>query len=232
MAGKILVVDDAPEMTWLLKRALSTENYEVEAAHNGLEGLRQAYAFRPDLIVLDVMMPEMDGWDTLRRLREFSDVPVIMLTALGDTDSRVRGLDIGADDYVPKPFEIEELKARIRATLRRSASGASTGTQDKVLRFDDGQLIIDPGSRRVTVRGEAVDLTPTEYRLLLYLAYNAGRTLTYEQILSNVWGPGYEDGVTNVKVYVRNLRYKVEIDPRDPRYILNRWGIGYYLAKV
>jgi two-component system KDP operon response regulator KdpE len=226
--ARILVVDDAPEMTWLLDKALSKDHHEVEVAHDGLEGLRQAYAFRPDLIVLDIMMPEMDGWDMLRRLREFSDVPVIMLTALGETKNKVHGLDIGADDYMAKPFEMDELRARIRATLRR---GAPAAHEDHTLRFDNGQLVIDPASRQVTVRGELVDLTPTEYRLLLYLSSHAGRTVSHAQILENVWGPGYEDSATNVKVYIRNLRNKIEVDSRNPRYILNQWGVGYYLAK-
>lgn len=230
MTTRILVVDDAPEMTWLLQSALDKEGYKVQVAHNGTEALRTAYAFQPDLILLDVMMPEMDGWETLRRLREFSDVPVIMLTAVADPESTVQGLDIGADDYVGKPFEIHELKARIRAILRRAAQAPAESSQ--LLRFDGGDLVIDPAAHKVTVRGTTVDLTPTEYKLLLYLAHNAGRTLSYGQILDNVWGPGYEDSPTNVKVYVRHLRSKIEADPRQPRYILTRWGVGYYLARI
>jgi DNA-binding response OmpR family regulator len=230
MTAKILIVDDAPELTWLLSTSLEKEGYEVAVAHDGAEGLRQAYAFQPDLVVLDVMMPTMNGWDMLSRLREFSDVPVIMLTAISDSDSKVHGLDSGADDYVSKPFEVRELKARIRATLRRATLSPS-GTSD-ALRFDGGQLVIDPTSRQITVRGEVVSLTPTEYRLLLYLAYNAGQALSYDQILSNVWGPGYEDSSSNVKVYIRHLRSKIEADPSDPRYILTQWGVGYCFAKI
>ncbi len=230
MATKILVVDDAKETTWLLDRILTDAGYEIETASNGVEGLRQAYAFRPDLILLDVMMPDMDGWTMLSRLREFSDVPVILLTAVGDELDKVHGLDLGADDYLTKPFGMEELKARIRATLRRVASLPSA-TEDHVLRFDNGHLVIDPSRHQVTVGGQAVDLTPTEYKLLLYLAYNAGRVLTFDQILDNVWGPGYEDSTTNIKVYVWCLRRKIEADPNNPRYILTRRGAGYYLAK-
>jgi len=230
MAIKILVVDDSKDTTWLLRRTLTDENYEVEIAQNGLDGLRLAYHFRPDLVLLDVMMPDMDGWTTLRRLREFSEVPVIMLTAVGGEKSLVQGLDSGADDYVTKPFSMEELKARIRAVLRRK--GLSEADSGPLLQFDGGQLIIDPSSQEVTVRGEVVDLTPTEYKLLLCLAYNAGRVLTADQILDNVWGPGYEDSAANVKLYIWYLRRKIELDPADPCYIITKRGTGYYLADI
>lgn len=230
MAIRILVVDDSKDTTWLLRRTLTDENYEVEIAQNGLDGLRLAYHFRPDLVLLDVMMPDMDGWTTLRRLREFSEVPVIMLTAVGGEKSLVQGLDSGADDYVTKPFSMEELKARIRAVLRRK--GLSEADSGPLLQFDGGQLIIDPSSQEVTVRGEVVDLTPTEYKLLLCLAYNAGRVLTADQILDNVWGPGYEDSAANVKLYIWYLRRKIELDPADPCYIITKRGTGYYLADI
>jgi two-component system KDP operon response regulator KdpE len=227
MAIKILVVDDSKDETWLLRRALKEDDYEVETAHNGLDGLRLAYQFRPDLILLDVMMPDMDGWTMLGRLREFSDQPVIMLTAVGGEKSLVQGLDRGADDYVTKPYSLEELKARIRAVLRRR--GLSSSGQRALLQFDNGQLIIDPSCQEVTAQGENVDLTPTEYKLLLCLAYNAGHVLSAEQILENVWGPGYEDAEANVKLYIWYLRRKIEADPRKPRYILTKRGTGYYL---
>jgi two-component system KDP operon response regulator KdpE len=230
MAIKILVVDDSKDTTWLLRRTLTDENYEVEIAQNGLDGLRLAYHFRPDLVLLDVMMPDMDGWTTLHRLREFSEVPVIMLTAVGGEKSLVQGLDSGADDYVTKPFSMEELKARIRAVLRRK--GLSEVDSSPTLQFDGGQLIIDPSSQEVTVRGTDVDLTPTEYKLLLCLAYNAGRVLTPDQILDNVWGPGYEDSAANVKLYIWYLRRKIEVDPADPHYIITKRGTGYYLADM
>jgi two-component system KDP operon response regulator KdpE len=215
----------------LLQRSLSEEGYQVEVAEDGHEGLRQAHAFRPDLIVLDIMMPGMDGLDMLRRLREFSDVPVIILTAVNTEQDKVYGLNIGADDYVTKPFGVEELKARIQATLRRVAT-SSEPDKSRILRFNNDQLIIDPASHRVTVQGDEVSLTPTEYKLLLYLAYNAGRVLSYEQILENVWGPGYEDGLTNVKLYVWYLRRKIEQDPSNPSYILTQRGVGYSMTKL
>jgi DNA-binding response OmpR family regulator len=230
MAAKILIVDDTVEMTWLLRSALSKDGFEIEVAHDGAEGLRQAYVFQPDLIVLDVMMPGMNGWEMLRRLREFSDVPVIMLTAVSDTSSKVQGLDTGADDYVSKPFEVRELRARIQAALRRAALSASGGSYP--LRFDGGNLLIDLSAQAVVARGVAVDLTPTEYKLLLYLARNAGQVLTYDQILENVWGPGYEGSTASIKVYVQRLRRKIEIDPSHPRLILTHWGVGYSLART
>jgi two-component system KDP operon response regulator KdpE len=227
---KLLVVDDSQDTTIVLKRVLQQEDYEVQVAQNGAEGLRLAFDFRPDLILLDVMMPGMDGWTMLNRLREFTDVPVIMLTAVGGEDSLIHGLDSGADDYLTKPFSMQELKARIRAVLRRSSLEART--EDRTLRFDNGQLVIDPPSQQVTVRGELVELTPTEYRLLLCLAYNAGRVLNPDQILDHVWGPGYEDSVSSVKLYVWYLRRKIESDPSDPRYILTKRGAGYFMASL
>jgi two-component system KDP operon response regulator KdpE len=230
MAIKILIVDDSQDTTWLLKRVLTEEGYAVQLAHDGREGLRQAFDYRPELVLLDVMMPDMDGWTMLSRLREFSDVPVIMLTAVGGEQSMVQGLDSGADDYVTKPYGMEELKARVRAVLRRR--GVSEAGRSKLLQFDGGNLCIDPASQKVTVRGELVNLTPTEYKLLLCLAYNAGRIVTSQQILDNVWGPGYEDSIANVKLYVWYLRRKIEADPRDPQYIQTMRGTGYYLSDI
>jgi DNA-binding response OmpR family regulator len=230
MGAKILIVDDEPDMVHLLATALGLEGYQVEDAPSAQEGLKKAYAFQPDLVLLDIMMPGMDGWEMLSRLREFSDVPVLMLTAVGGEGAVIRGLDSGADDYITKPFRIQELLARIRATLRRAAQPPSS--EDQPFFFDEGRLVIDAFSKKVTVRGEVVGLTPTEYRLLLYLAQNAGRVLSYGQILDNVWGPGYEDSLDNVKVFIRQLRRKLEADPSQPRYILTQRGAGYYLAKI
>jgi two-component system, OmpR family, KDP operon response regulator KdpE len=230
MATRILIVDDAPELTLLLKLALSREGYQVETANDGLEGLRKAYDLRPDLILLDIMMPGMSGLEMLSRFREFSEVPVIMLTALGKTDAKIDGLNKGADDYVTKPFDTDELKARIRALLRRAALSAPK--ENQILSFDGGQLAIDLYARHVTVGGEPASLTPTEYKLLLYLAHNAGTVLTFDQILNEVWGPGYEDNPDVVKVYIRRLRTKIEPDPSNPRYILSHRSTGYCLAKI
>jgi two-component system response regulator VicR len=228
--ARVLIVDDAPDLTMLLSDVLGQEGYEVAVAHDAQQGLQLAHDLKPDLVLLDIIMPGMDGWEMLTRLRGFSDVPVIMLTAIGDTEHRVRGLDIGADDYVSKPFDMHELTARMRALLRR-AGQPPTGVRS-TLSFDDGRLIIHPDSHRVVSQGKEVNLTPIEHRLLVYLASNAGWVMTDEQILQNVWGPGYEDCLTNVKVYVRRLRQKIEADPDQPRYILTRWGVGYCLAKI
>jgi two-component system KDP operon response regulator KdpE len=230
MSTKILLVDDAQDMTDVVSRFLRDEGYDVQVAHDGSSGLRLAFDFRPDLIVMDVVMPSMDGWTMLQRLREFSKVPVIMLTAVSGEESLVRGLDHGADDYLTKPFSMTELKARVRAVLRRAAE--SPAHEDRTLRFDGGKLAIDPAAQRVIVRGELIDLTPTEYRLLLCLAFNAGRVLSVEQILDNVWGMGYQDSPDNVKLYVWYLRRKIEADPTSPRYVLTKRGAGYYLSDL
>ncbi|MGD8397406.1 MAG: response regulator transcription factor [Anaerolineae bacterium] len=227
---KVLVVDDAYDATVILDRVLTREGYEVETARDGAEGLRKAFDFRPDLILLDLMMPGMDGWTMLARLREFSDVPVIMITAMGGEENLVSGLDRGADDYLTKPYRLKELKARCRAVLRRAST--LNVSEERLLTFDNGGLVIDLASQQVVVRGEPVGLTPTEYRLLLCLATNAGRVLTNERILDNVWGPGYEDSLDSVKLYIWYLRRKIELDPGEPRYVLTRRGSGYYLADL
>jgi len=230
MAPKLLVVDDEEDLQQLLRAMLERRGYEVLSANGGLQAIRLLYHERPDLILLDVMMPGMDGWETLKRIREMSTVPVIMLTALGEVTHIVQGLHIGADDYISKPFDREELVARIEALLRRCAQPVEQA--DQVLSFDHGQLIIDPVCRRVVVHGEEVRLTPTEYRFLLYLAQNAGRVLTYESILANVWDVAYSGGDKNVKVYATYLRRKIETSPQQPRYICSERGIGYYMPRL
>ena len=230
MTAKILIVDDEPEQTRLLARILTRDGYDVAVAHHAQEGLRRARDSAPDLILLDVVMPGMNGWEVLAHLREFSSVPVIMLTAMGGLEDRVYGLDTGADDYVTKPFEAQELKARMRAVLRRVATASDAA--GSLLSLDGGQLVIDLATHQVTGRGEQIDLTPIEQKLLFYLARNVGCVMSYQEILDNVWGPGYEDSLTNVKVYVRRLRKKIEVEPAKPRYILTRWGVGYYLANI
>jgi DNA-binding response OmpR family regulator len=230
MKPKILVIDDDADLQRLVQVALARRGYQVLSACDGLQGLRLLYEERPDLVVLDVMMSNMDGWEALGRIRELSSVPVLMLTALGETADLVRGLNQGADDYVVKPFQMEELVARIEALLRRSQEAAEDGSY--LLSIDDGNLLIDTHSRRVTVRGNEVRLTPTEYRFLVYLAQNAGRVMTYENILASVWDATYEGGDKNVKVYATYVRRKIEQDPKNPRYIQSEWGIGYLMPKL
>jgi two-component system KDP operon response regulator KdpE len=229
-ATRILVIDDDPKLTQQLQRSLSGDGHEVQVVRDARDGLRSAYSFQPGLVLLDILMPGVNGWDLLRRMRELSDVPVIILSAIDNEDDKVRGFDLGADDYVTKPFGMQELNARIQAVLRRASMPPSR--ESHLLRFDGDQLIIDPTSHRLSVRGQDVALSPTEYRLLLYLAYNAGRVLNHRQILDNVWGPGYEASRTAIKVYVRRLRNKIEPDPRHPRYIHTQRGAGYYLVNL
>jgi len=230
MLPKLLVVDDDDDLRLLLQTTLPREGYEVLTAGSGMEGIRLLFSQQPNVVLLDVMMPGMDGWEVLERIREVSTVPVIMLTAVDGVPHRVRGLTRGADDYVVKPFHRDELVARIEALLRRAQTTSESAPQ--ILSFDTGKLVIDPAARRVTVCGEGVHLTPTEYRFLLYLAQNTGRVLTYSQILDNVWGADYEGGDKNVKVYAVYLRRKIEQDPQNPRYVLSEWGVGYYMPRL
>ncbi len=226
-AAKLLLVDDDVDTIQMLSHLLHRAGYEIQIAYSGQEALRRAFSFQPDLIILDVVMPEMNGWETLQRIREFSDVPVIMLTGMEKEVDKVRGLDLGADDYLTKPCGVEELKARIRATLRRTRDVA----KQQVLAFADGQLVINPANRQVVVRGQEVALSPTEYKILLFLARNAGQILSPRQILRHIWGGDYDDSVKNVKVYIWSLRRKIEENPKEPRYILTRRGAGYYMPR-
>jgi len=227
MNEKILVIDDDPGLLTLMQLALERENFVVVTADSGKEGLRQAYEMHPDLIVLDIMMPEMDGWHTFQRLRHMCDTPIIMLTARGDVADVVRGLELGADDYLSKPCSFDELKARIHTVLRRARRGDSDNWRDV---YDDGYLRVDLRDGSVTKRGEPISLTPTESRLLLYLVSQRERIVPHRELLAKVWGPGYADDVGYLSVYVRYLRRKIEDDPTNPRYILTRWGRGYYFA--
>ncbi|MBK9122762.1 MAG: response regulator transcription factor [Chloroflexi bacterium] len=221
----ILVVDDEPHLVRMVRMNLEVEGFRVIEARNGLQALEQIRTKLPDLVLLDVMMPELDGFATLKMLREFSSLPVIMLTAKGDENDRVRGLELGADDYLPKPFGPRELSARIRAVLRRAESSA-VAPEDTVLAIDD-YLQVDFNTRSVIVGGERKKLRPLEFRLLYHLIENAGWTVTYEQILANVWGYEYREETHYVRLYVNYLRKSIEPDPGNPRYILTERGVGY-----
>jgi two-component system KDP operon response regulator KdpE len=203
---KILIVDDESGLRELVRINLEHEGYGVVQAENGVQGLEAVQGEHPDLVIMDVMMPEMDGWEACRKLREFSQVPVLMLTARVQSQDIVTGLDSGADDYLLKPFNMDELMARVRALLRRV-----------------------PSPNR-PVGGEPVDLTPTEYDLLLLLAENAGTVLEHEVLLRGVWGQEYTKDNDYLKVYIWHLRRKIEIDPRDPKLLLTEWGVGYRLV--
>jgi two-component system KDP operon response regulator KdpE len=226
--GKLLIIDDDGKLVEAVELYLSRAGYDIVTAADGLQGMQQMYSQRPDLIILDVMMPTMDGWETCRRIREISDIPVIMLTARGQESDRVMGLKLGADDYVAKPFSLKELEARVGAVLRRSR--LSPPDRGRILYADDA-LVIDSERLEVSRGGERVQLTATEQRLLFYLAENAGRVLTNEQILRAVWGPEYVDEGDYVKLYVWRLRQKIEEDPQDPQYILTERGLGYRFVK-
>jgi len=224
-AKRILVVDDEPRMIGFIRMNLELEGYQVLEAHTGLEALEIIRTQLPDLVLLDIMMPELDGFETLRMLREFSSIPVIMLTAKGEEDDKVRGLELGADDYVTKPFGSRELSSRVRAVLRR-ADMPSASPGQAVLRIDE-RLSVDFNRREVIVNGEHIKLRPTEYRLLYHLIENAGWTVPHEQLLAKVWGYEYRDETHYVRLYVNYLREKIEEDPSNPRYILTERGVGY-----
>lgn len=224
-AKRILVVDDEPRMIGFIRMNLELEGYQVLEAHNGLAALEMIRTQLPDLVLLDVMMPELDGFETLRMLREFSSIPVIMLTAKGEEDDKVFGLELGADDYVTKPFGSRELSSRVRAVLRR-ADMPSSSPEHAVLKIDE-RLSVDFNRREVIVAGEHIKLRPTEYRLLYHLIENAGWTVPHEQLLAKVWGYEYRDETHYVRLYVNYLREKIEEDASDPKYILTERGVGY-----
>lgn len=222
---RILVVDDEPRMIGFIRMNLELEGHQVIEAHSGLEALEAVRTKLPDVILLDVMMPDLDGFETLRMLREFSSIPVIMLTAKGEENDKVYGLELGADDYITKPFGPRELSSRIKAVLRRAEMPSSSPDQ-ATLRIDD-RLSVDFNRREAIVNGERIKLRPTEYRLLYHLIENAGWTVPHEQLLAKVWGYEYRDEAHYVRLYVNYLREKIEEDPSNPKYILTERGVGY-----
>ncbi|GAB4271072.1 MAG: response regulator transcription factor [Candidatus Promineifilaceae bacterium] len=226
---KALVIDDDIVLSNVISFVLSEMGAVVETAENGKEGLQKLYSLKPDLVILDILMPEMDGWETCRQIRLLSDVPIIMLTTIADDASVIRGLDYGADDFLAKPFSQDVLAARIRAVMRRSAQYKNTPADNR--RYEDGYLLIDLSLRRVEVAGEPVKLTATEYNLLSYLVQNAGLVLTHDQILENVWGSEYKGSADYVHVYVSHLRQKLEPDPKEPVYLVTEFGVGYRFVK-
>ncbi|HWR70428.1 MAG TPA: response regulator transcription factor [Dehalococcoidia bacterium] len=223
-SGKtVLVVDDESRMVEFIAMNLELEGFRVVRAANGSEALEKASKEHPDLVLLDIMMPEMDGFETLEELRETTSVPVIFLTAKSEEVDRIKGLDLGADDYIAKPFSPRELVSRIRAVLRRTEPAAMTNSEIVV----DNELRVNFDQRKVIVRGQEVRLRPTEYRLLYQLVTNAGKLLTHEVLLSRVWGAEYRDEDQYVRLYITYLRQKIEKDPKNPRYILSERGLGY-----
>jgi two-component system KDP operon response regulator KdpE len=223
MAERILVVDDEPQMGRLLKTGLTARSYEVLIAADGQEALDQAVRWRPDVIVLDLGLPLIDGLEVCRRVRGWSQVPIIVLSARDGEQDKVEALDLGADDYLIKPFGMDELLARIRVALRHSARAGAT--EEPVLTF--GPLTIDRARRLVALRGQDIHLTPTEYELLRLLSSHAGKVLTHRTILRAIWGATYEQDLPTLRVFITQLRRKIEPDPAQPFFILTEPGIGY-----
>jgi DNA-binding response OmpR family regulator len=227
MSATILLIEDDYILSETLRLMLTKKGFKVEVAGDAIAGLQKAYAVKPEVIVLDIMLPGMDGWQACARFREMSDVPIIMLTAIGSDENIVKGLDMGADDYIVKPVTAEELTARIRALLRRVslAGGNNNHRRGQILSYD--YLTIDFDKHEVTVDGQRIDLSPTEFRLLSVLARNKGRMLPHEYLLNEVWGPEYTGDIDYLRLYVSYLRRKLEKDAKKPSLIQNEWGVGY-----
>jgi two-component system KDP operon response regulator KdpE len=223
-AKMVLVVDDEARMIQFIRMNLELERFQVIAAKNGLEAITKTREMLPDCVLLDVTMPEMDGFETLRAIREESTVPVIMLTARNDEEDKVKGLALGADDYITKPFSPRELVSRVKAVIRRSELPSQV---EKALVKVDDYLSIDFNRREVLVKGEPVKLRPTEWRLLYHLVQNAGWVVPHETLLSKVWGWEYQDETQYLRLYITYLRQKIEPDLSSPRYIFTERGVGY-----
>jgi len=227
MKKRILIVDDEMSILKFLRSNLEDRDYTVISATNGEEALEIIERELPDLVILDVMMPKMDGFEVCRRLREWSQIPIIMLSARGDESDKVQCLDLGADDYIVKPFGSNELMARVSAVLRRTKAASTSPTKSSVTR---GDLVINLAKRKITRAGEEIKLTPTEYALLQELAVNSGKVLTHTQLLNKVWGSEYRDEREYLHVFIRRLRSKLEHDPNNPIYITTVSGVGYQFA--
>ncbi len=227
MSEQILVVDDEPRLVRLVSEVLKAVGYQVIAAASGKSAIEMVALEQPDLVLLDILLPRgPDGYEVCRRIREFSDVPVIMLTAKAQESNMLHGFDVGADDYLTKPFSAKELVARVQAVLRRTQRPEEMVTTP----FTCDELEINFARRTVEVHGEKVSLTPTEYALLRQLALNANRVMLHQDLLTNVWGQEYRDDIDYLRAYIRYLRRKLEVDPSNPRYILTSPGVGYMLA--
>lgn len=220
----VLIVDDEARMRRFIRMNMELEGYQVIEAENGLDALEQIRKFSPDLIIMDVMMPEMDGFEALKLLREISTVPVILLTIKSDEEDKIHGLSLGADDYITKPFSPRELNSRVTAVLRRAEWPAPPPRT--ILKIDD-RLSIDFNRHQAIVADERIDLRPTEYRLLSQLIQNAGWVVPHETLLAKVWGYEYRDETHYLRLYINYLRKKIEEDPADPKYILTERGVGY-----
>ena len=220
----VLVVDDEKSLRDFVRRNLEVRNFNVKTASNGLEAMAIFSTQNIDLVILDIMMPHLDGLETTRRIRQISVVPIIILTALGEEVDKVHAFDMGADDYLTKPFGTGELLGRVKAVLRRARWAETPTDTEKIIR---GEIIANIERHEVSVRGEMLKLTPTEFNLLIYMMQHAGKTLSHRLILQNVWGPEYGEEAEYLRVYMGKLRQKIEVAPLKPEYLLTERGIGY-----
>ena len=226
MAKKVLVVDDEKLIVKGIRFSLEQDGMEVDCAYDGEEALSLAKENRYDMVLLDVMLPKRDGFEVCREIREFSDMPVVMLTAKGDDMDKILGLEYGADDYITKPFNILEVKARIKAIMRRAGSGTASQETDTVLQ--NGDLKLDCDSRRLFILGREVNLTAKEFDILEFLVKNPNKVYSRDQLLHMIWGADYPGDARTVDVHVRRLREKIEANPSEPKYVHTKWGVGYY----
>lgn len=225
MAKKVLIVDDEKLIVKGLKFSIEQDGMEVDVAYDGEEALNKIQNGSYDIVLLDIMLPKLSGFEVCQNVREFSDVPIIMLTAKGDDMDIVLGFDYGADDYITKPFNILEVKARIKAVLKRISAGSAGA---KVNIIESGDMVIDCESRRVHIAGKEINLTAKEFDLIELLALNKNKVYSRESLLSIVWGKDYPGDVRTVDVHIRRLREKIEENPSEPRYVHTKWGVGYY----
>lgn len=228
----VLVVDDEQALRNFVRRNLEIRGYQVQTAANGLEALAHFHRVPVDLVVMDLMMPNMDGLETIRRIRQSSLVPIVVLSALGEEDDKIQALNLGADDYLTKPFGAGELLARIQAVLRRTQWQPAAAQSTTARLLTQGDLIIDLERHTVSRNGASLELTPTEFSLLVFLVENAGKVLPHRAILQQVWGPEYGQETEYLRVYIGRLRQKIEEDPAHPRYLLTERGIGYSFASL
>ena len=228
MGKKVLVVDDEKLIVKGIRFSLEQDDMEVDCAYDGEEGLRMAKEKAYDIILLDLMLPKMDGLEVCQQVREFSDVPIVMLTAKGDDMDKIMGLEYGADDYITKPFNILEVKARLKAIMRRTASKAAAEPKGKIVEV--GDLVLDCEGRRVSIAGREVNLTAKEFDVLELLVFNPNKGYSRENLLNIVWGYEYPGDVRTVDVHIRRLREKIEANPSEPKYVHTKWGVGYYFC--
>lgn len=224
MNNRILIVEDEQIVAEVVERHLHRENYEVKIAHNGTQAFEIAGEWYPNLIILDLMLPDINGFDICRRLRQDGSVPIIMLTAKGEETDRIVGLELGADDYIVKPFSPREVVARVKSVLRRTAHDDTGGT-NSLLRYDD--LSINPVAREVTLRGQQIKLTPKEFDLLYFFASHPDQVFTHEQLMNQIWDCSYSAEYGTITVHIGRLRAKIEANPLKPRFIKTLWGVGY-----